>query len=97
MNYIESVAVAIERAIPEGNRPTVAARSLYRLYALLALTRGSATTLENVHDAWSVWITERGAVHESLVPFDELDTGVQLEDRVYLVAIHSVAANLPHF
>jgi hypothetical protein len=94
MSYIDVVAEAVEHELPEATRPAHAAETLYRLYALLVLTRGTETTLEDVHDAWSVWMAEQGEDHESLVPFADLDRDTQLEDRVYMEAIHSVARNL---
>lgn len=90
MNYIDVIAKSIEYALPIGSRPESDAQTLYRLYALLALTRGLQTTLEDVHNAWSVWMAERGEQHESLVPFSALSQNVQLEDRTYMEAIHSV-------
>jgi hypothetical protein len=63
------------------------------LYALLALTKGVETTLEDVHDAWAVWTaTVRGRPdHRSLVPFDELDRETQEMDRIYMDGIHRAA------
>ncbi len=94
MSYIDDIAEAVKGELPAGSRPSSAAETLYRLYALLVLTRGTETSLENVHDAWAVWVSEQGEDHESLVPFAELDHEVQLEDRVYMEAIHSVARGL---
>lgn len=66
-------------------------RELYRLYALLALVKGTATTLEDVHDAWSVWQVGINLGHQSIVPFGELTAEVQELDGRYAVAIWRVA------
>ncbi len=65
--------------------------SLLRLYALLALTTGSSTTLENVHDAWSAWRSNTVPDHKSLIPFQELSKEVQELDRPYRDAIREVS------
>lgn len=94
MNYIDHIAAEIKQAIPPSKRPEHDAQFLYRLYALLALTRGTETTLKNVHDAWSLWMIQRGIIHESLVPFEALRPEVQQEDAPYQSAVHSVATSL---
>lgn len=94
MNYLDHIAGRIERAIPKEARPTDDAQALYRLYALLVLTKGSATSLADVHNAWSVWMLERGANHESLVPFEDLPTEVQQEDKPFQRAIISLSEDL---
>ncbi len=92
MNYIDALADRVRAALPEGLRPAGEARQLYRLYALLVLVRGSGTTAEDVHDAWSVWMAGLDPTHRSLIPFPELDHHTQLADRPYLDAIRGVAA-----
>jgi hypothetical protein len=64
---------------------------LIDLYALLALTRGTETTLKDVHDAWSVWRNTSRPDHKSLIPFDDLTPEVQELDRKYQEAIHEAA------
>lgn len=61
---------------------------LLTLYTLLALTKGTGTTLEDVHDAWAVWKNETMSDHKSLILFDELTADVQEMDRPYMEAIH---------
>lgn len=85
VNYIDKIVARLEEKIP-GNDV-----ALLRLYALLALTTGTATTLENVHDAWSAWRTATKPGHQSLVPFAELTPEVQEYDRKYMDAIREVA------
>lgn len=91
MNYIEDIAREIERQIEPGMRPSNDAQALYRLYSLLVLATGTQTTLENVHDAWSVWMTTVDARHPALVPFNKLSAEKQEEDRPYRDAIRRVA------
>lgn len=67
---------------------------LAQLYALLALTTGTETTLENVHDAWSAWTINHRPDHRSLVPFSELTEEVQELDRKYRDGIVRAAATL---
>ena len=46
------------------------ADDLFRLYGLLALAKGIDTTAEDVHNAWVVWMVQRGGQdHQSLRPF----------------------------
>jgi hypothetical protein len=67
---------------------------LYRIYAVLCLAKGEATTLEDVHDAWAAWRSGNLANHRSLVPFDQLTPAVQALDQPYVDAIHAVAREL---
>lgn len=94
MTYVDEVARSIQRALPDADRPTSNALALYRLYALLALTRGTATSLKDVHDAWSVWMSTTRPEHPALRPFAELDMKTQAEDEPYVRAIRAVAAQL---
>jgi len=63
---------------------------LYLIYAVLSLTKGTDTTLKDVHDAWGAWKHLRGNHdHKSIIPFDELPEDVQELDRPYMEAIHA--------
>ena len=73
VNYIDSVAASVEESLAMELRPKVNAMSLYRSYALLALTVGENVTLENVHDAWSSWKAGIDPDHDAIRPFSELD------------------------
>jgi len=64
---------------------------LARLYALLVLAKGTKTTMEDVHDAWSLWCEDTRPDHRSLVPFDQLPAHIQEYDRKYMDVIHRVA------
>lgn len=91
MTYIDRLAETVRLELPKDARPEEHAVELYRLYALLVLVRGHRTTLEDVHDAWSTWMSAYEPTHSSLRPFNELDPDVQEEDRPYLKAILALA------
>jgi hypothetical protein len=91
MTYIDRIAEHVRSALPPQARPDRHAEELYRLYALLVLVRGEDTTLEDVHDAWSTWMTVHDPSHQSLRPFRQLDTSTRQSDGPYLSAIVAVA------
>lgn len=91
MTYIDRIAGQIRGVLPPEARPTEHADELYRLYALLVLVQGEGTTMENVHDAWSTWMSAHDPGHASLRPFLQLDPDTRDEDRPYLDAIVAVA------
>jgi hypothetical protein len=43
-----------DRLLPEGDT-----KPLFRLYALLALTKGRSVTAEDVHNAWAAWMLDQ--------------------------------------
>ena len=88
MSYITGVTAALAAELPTCDP------ALLRLYALLALTTGTETTLENVHDAWACWREATRPDHPALVPFADLAPDVQELDRKYAGAIRKVAASL---
>jgi hypothetical protein len=91
LSYVDEVAEAIRAHVATGSLPSADTAPLFRLYAVLALTKGEAVTLEDVHDAWAAWMTGRDPEHASLKPFDELSSDVQDADAPYRDAIHAVA------
>lgn len=84
-NYVQAVTTELAAQLDDCDS------DLLSLYALLALTRGPATTLEDVHDAWAIWRNTSDPEHRSLVPFEQLTPDVQELDRKYQVAIHCAA------
>lgn len=94
MNYIDDIAARIGdkcgMRISDPNE-----FRLLRIYALLALTAGVSTTLENVHDAWAAWRSDTASDHKSLIPFGRLSAEVQALDEPYRAAIVDVASELP--
>lgn len=85
VNYIDAKAAELAGKLPD------CPAELLRLYALLALTTGKGTTLENVHDAWAAWRTVTNPGHKSLVPFGALTREVQELDEPYMLAIREVS------
>lgn len=92
-SYIDQIAVDIYwTAEPNGNGDGwFEDTDLYRIYAVLALAKGAATTNQDVHDAWAAWASDHQPNHPSLVPFDELPERVRELDQPYTDAIHEVA------
>lgn len=92
MNYIDALANRIRATLPADiTVPDENATELFRLYALLALAKGTATTAEDVHDAWSCWMAGIDPGHESLVPFAVLSVDTAREDAPFVAAIRSCA------
>jgi hypothetical protein len=95
LNYIDDIAKRIQAQLADEAIPDDEPESLMRLYALLALTKGIRVTAEDVHNAWSVWSTDRGEWdHESLVPFSDLSSQAQHLDDQYVAAIRRAAEQL---
>ena len=67
---------------------------LFRLYAVLALAKGSAVTGRDVHNAWSAWMLDKNPFHTSVRPFEELDPATQRADEPYVTAIRATAHEL---
>lgn len=94
MNYIEIIATEIYYEV-EGHRDIpVNERSLYWMYAMLALAKGQDTTPEDVHNAWAAWRTGTMPEHRSLVPFGDLSDEVRRLDEPYATAIHRAATRV---
>jgi len=94
MNYLQEVVGKLRSRIGEDALPPDHVDELLRIYAVLCLTVGEACSPQNVHDAWSAWMTGINPGHESVVPFDQLSQAVQLEDLPYLNAIHDVSVEV---
>lgn len=86
MNYIDYITSRLAARLDD------CPADLLRFYALLVLTEGVNTTLEDVHSAWACWRVATKPDHRSLVPFGDLTPEVQELDRKYMTAIHQVAA-----
>ncbi|MCC6497086.1 MAG: hypothetical protein IT193_12615 [Propionibacteriaceae bacterium] len=94
LNYIDEIARLVRAEIAPEARPAERADDLYRLYALLVLVKGEATTPADVHNAWSVWMLPQDPTHSSLRPFGQLDENTKQEDLPFVDAIHEVARSL---
>lgn len=91
MSYLDEPAEAIRRAVAPNLLPDGDASMLFRLYAVLAMAKGEDVALEDVHDAWAAWMTDRDPDHRSLKPLAELPPDVRRSDEPYLDAIRVVA------
>lgn len=92
MNYIDEIKEELAKHIKVG-------KGLMNVYSLLVLIKGEDTTLEDVHDAWSVninqtWDFATHGNHRSLVPFNELAKEVQDKDQHYVDGIRKTALML---
>lgn len=86
-NYIEAARARLLEVYPRlGERP-----ERDDLYLLLVLIKGESVTLEDVHDAWSVWCARANPGHPSIVPFGDLSLEVQELDRKYMERIAAAA------
>jgi len=93
VSYITELAEAIRVELPAKLVPSDDDELLFLLYAVLLLSKGTAVTREDVHHAWSAWMTYRREAHESLVPFDQLAASTKAEDEPFVRAIRHVAIN----
>lgn len=100
--YIETIATRIVRITDDSSTMcyldlTDGYASLFLIYAVLCLSKGEATTNEDVHDAWSAWAVNAhplGRRHHSLVPYAELSPEIQDLDTKFRDAIRLVAHQL---
>ena len=91
MTYLDEIADAIRAEVPTDLLPDEAdLEQLFRLYAVLARAKGEETTIADVHDAWAAWTLGRGDDHESVKPYDQLDSATKQEDEPFLRAIRAV-------
>lgn len=91
MTYLEAVAEAIRREVPNEALPDGDISPLFLGYAVLALAKGESVTRADVHNAWVAWMVEKGESHESMVPFADLPPDAQAEDSPFVLAIRKVA------
>ena len=94
VNYIDQIAEAIKREVKANNVPADDGGSLFRLYAVLALAKGTQVTADDVHNAWSAWKIMIDPSHEAIKPFAELSPEIQAKDAPYVEAIQAVARRL---
>ena len=85
--YLREIAERIRRGLPPGTPTPPDSDELFLLYALLARSKGGATTAEDVHDAWAAWQVSRNPDHPALVPYEQLSPQARDEDEPFLVAI----------
>lgn len=88
MNYLEDIAERVRAGVPDDLVPDDA-DALFLMYAVLARAKGTATTREDVHDAWTAWMLTRGEQHSSMRPYSELPADTRGEDEPFVEAIRS--------
>jgi hypothetical protein len=94
MTYLDKLAEEIRGAVVPDALPDEDTSSLFRIYAVLLMAKGQEVTREDVHNAWVVWMLDRGETHESMVPFADLPAETQDEDSPFMVAVRTVARRL---
>ena len=95
MNYISEIAERIRCEVPPDALPKGDTDLLFLMYAVLALTVGEDVRTEDVHDAWSAWMTYQDPTHKSIKPFAQLGRETQAQDQPFVEAIRKIAAMLP--
>jgi len=85
VSYVEEARRVLEAELP-GQQETI-----LDLYLLLALTKGTETTAEDVHDAWAIWRSRTRPDHPDLLPFADLRPDVARRDEEYVAGIHRAA------
>ena len=91
MTYLDELAAQIEQEISAEVLPQGDTGLLFRIYALLALAKGTGVTSCDVHDAWAVWMQQTNPHHRAIRPYDELGGAAQAADEPFVTAIRAVA------
>lgn len=94
MSYIKKLADCIKSFVPKKDLPGEETNSLFLIYAVLALAKGEYVTAEDVHNAWSAWMTAKDENHESIKEFSELSQETKNQDEPYVQAIHRAVKEL---
>jgi len=89
-SYLDEVGAAISHELPKKDSRSTPP-DLLRLYAVLLLAKGVDVTAEDVHNAWSAWMQDRGSNDASIKPFAELDESVKQRDNPFVAAIRRAA------
>ena len=91
MTYLDELATQIKAEVPAEVLPSTDTGLLFRLYAVMALAKGTAVTPADVHNAWAVWMQETDPGHHAIRPYEELSPATQTADLPFLKAIRTVA------
>lgn len=92
MSYLDADARLIRSLLPAEAAPPDDAAELFVLYAVLLRVKGEGVSAEDVHDAWSAWMSTRDPDHPALVPFADLPLSTRAADEPYAVAIRAAAS-----
>jgi hypothetical protein len=93
-SYLDKIAVELRRTADPNAAQADEDLSLYRIYAVLLLTKGQEVVAEDVHNAWAAWACEHEPESGNLMPFKDLSLRVQRKDQPYVDAIHQVAERM---
>jgi hypothetical protein len=94
MTYLDELAAEIEQGVPPDLLLDRDTRPLFRLYALLALVKGTDVTAADVHNAWAVWMEQQDPDHRFIRPFEELDAKTRASDEPFAKVIREAAERL---
>lgn len=93
MNYIEKLASKIKSEVDPSLIPDQQdSDKLFEIYAVLMLAKGISVTNEDVHNAWSAWMSFTAPNHPSIVPYETLSKSLQDQDTAFKEAIIKVAS-----
>lgn len=96
ITYVDKVAALV------AERTGLKGKGLIQMYTLLVLVKGTAITLEDIHDAWSVNMNYKeanppycyGHDHLSIVPFADLSKETQQRDEPFAAALIQIAKEI---
>lgn len=93
-SYLDKIAAELRRTADPDAALADEDLLLYRIYAVLLLSKGQDVAAEDVHNAWAAWASEHDPESRNLLPFKELSLSVQRKDQLYVDAIHQVAERM---
>jgi len=89
--YIEEIATRVKNVWAPQCALTEGDRTIYLIFAILALTKGTDTTKEDVHHALDAWNVLIDPEFKGVVPFDEMPAYIQNSAQPFVDAIHKVS------
>jgi hypothetical protein len=92
--YVQQARAALLAELATVDPGWAPGERLLDLYTLLVLTKGTACTSQDVHDAWAADAARDRPGHPDLVPFENLSPEVAAYDDRYRDAIHAATAAL---
>jgi hypothetical protein len=91
LNYLDELGERIRARVPRSELPEEDTRTLFRIYAVLLLAKGTEVTAADVHNAWAAWMLQINPSHDAIVPYMELEGDLAAGDLPYVEAIRAVA------
>ncbi len=92
---VPRVATLIRAQFPDGTFERPGMNELLDMYAIIALTKGAATTNRDVHHAWLIWARRHDPRNPDLIAYHDLPQAVKDQDSPFARAICAVARTLP--